>query len=396
MKDSLVAGIDANFGIYEGLSFRSERFERWLAEHRIPWPRSDTGRLVLDDDTFRIASTTHPRLTPLRELRRFMSQLRAPAIAIGRDGRNRCLLSAFRSQTGRNQPSNARFLFGAPSWMRGLIQPRPGMALAYLDWSQQEFGIAAALSEDAAMIEAYRSGDPYLAFAKQAGAVPDDATKASHGSVRDQFKQCVLGVQYGMGEETLALRIGRPRPYARELLDLHRRVYSRYWAWSRAVIDTAMLHGRLHTVFGWHLHVTPSTRSRSLANFPMQANGAEMLRLTCIRATEAGVHVCAPVHDAILVEAPAVSIETVVQHAQRAMARASEDVLGTLTLRTDARVVHHPGRLLEPRGEPMWGRVLAALESAERARRPADPVVHQRNRDVARVDHPSSLLSSYT
>ena len=61
--------------------------------------------------------------------------------------------------------------------MRGLIKPPPGYGVAYVDWKQQEFGIAAALSRDTAMQAAYQSGDPYLAFAKQAGAVPEHATK---------------------------------------------------------------------------------------------------------------------------------------------------------------------------------------------------------------------------
>jgi len=56
-----------------------------------------------------------------------------------------------------------------------------------------------ALSKDANMVAAYRSGDPYLAFAKQAGAVPPGATKQSHSAQRELFKQCVLAVQYGMG-----------------------------------------------------------------------------------------------------------------------------------------------------------------------------------------------------
>ena len=51
--------------------------------------------------------------------------------------------------------------------------------MAYVDWSQQEFGIAASLSGDAAMMDAYRSGDPYLAFGKQAGRIPPDGTKQS-------------------------------------------------------------------------------------------------------------------------------------------------------------------------------------------------------------------------
>jgi DNA polymerase-1 len=58
------------------------------------------------------------------------------------------------------------------------------------------------------MQAAYRSGDPYLSFAKQAGAVPEDATKATHGAQRELFKQCVLAVQYGMEADGLALRIG--------------------------------------------------------------------------------------------------------------------------------------------------------------------------------------------
>ena len=69
-------------------------------------------------------------------------------------------------------------------------------------------------------------------------------------------------------------------------------------------VNQGMLHGKLWTTFGWELHVTGQVNPRSLRNFPMQANGAEMLRLGCIRATEDGVRVCAPVHDAILIEAP--------------------------------------------------------------------------------------------
>jgi hypothetical protein len=68
------------------------------------------------------------------------------------------------------------------------------------DWEQQEFGIAAALSGDGAMIEAYATGDPYLTFAKQAGAVPPDVTKQSHP--KERFKVCSLGVQYGMSEQS--------------------------------------------------------------------------------------------------------------------------------------------------------------------------------------------------
>src|SRR5262249_24091352 len=208
-------------------------------------------------------------------------------------GRNRTILSAFRSRTGRNQPSNARFIFGPSVWLRSLIQPPPGHGLAYIDWSQQEFGIAAALSGDQAMQEAYLSGDCYLHFAKQAGAVPENAPKQSHGPTRELFKACILGVQYGMEAQSLAARIGRPPIVGRDLLRAHRETYRTFWRWSDAAVDHAMLRRSLHTVFGWHVHAGAGVNPRSLRNFPMQANGAEMLRLACCLATERTLEECA-------------------------------------------------------------------------------------------------------
>src|SRR5204862_7954700 len=104
---------------------------------------------------------------------------------------------------------------------------------------------------DQKMMDAYHSGDPYLAFAKQAGAVPADATKQSHKGEREQFKACVLAVQYGMGAEALAQRIGQPPIRARELLQLNWETYRTFWAWSDQMLEYAMLKGSIHTVFGW-------------------------------------------------------------------------------------------------------------------------------------------------
>ncbi|MBX7075615.1 MAG: hypothetical protein K1X71_20940, partial [Pirellulales bacterium] len=237
------------------LSFSAARFGEYLTRSRIPWPHLPSGALDLSDNAFRQMARQFPAIAPLRELRYSLSQLRLNDLAVGADGRNRCLLSAFASRTGRNQPSNARFIFGPSVWLRGLIQPAPGRAVAYLDWCQQEFGIAAALSGDARMADAYSSGDPYLAFAKQAGAVPADATKQTHAAERERFKVCALAVQYGMAETSLAAALGQTEAHARDLLRLHRETYPRFWRWSQAAVDHAMLHGYLETVFGWRVHV---------------------------------------------------------------------------------------------------------------------------------------------
>jgi DNA polymerase I len=251
-----------------------------------------------------------------------------------------------------------------------LIKPPPGFGMAYVDWAQQEFGIAAALSGDPAMMAAYRSGDPYLAFAKQAGAAPQDATKTSHKTVRDQFKACVLAVQYGMGAEGLASRIGQPPIRARELLRMHRETYSTFWRWSDGAVDHAMLHGSLHTVFGWTIHVAPGANDRSLRNFPMQANGAEMLRLACCLATEQGIEVCAPVHDALLIVAPLNRLQVDVATTREAMGEASRVVLDGFELATDAVLVAYPDRYMDERGAVMWERVMRLLEQVKSSGHP--------------------------
>src|SRR5262249_50758174 len=231
IQDDLIRAIDV-YGVYDGRTFKSERWAKLMAVLNIPWPMRESGQLDLSDDTFRQMAKSHAVVSPYRELRSSLSDLRLNDLAVGNDGRNRTILSAFQSRTGRNQPSNSKFIFGPSVWLRGLIKPPPGHGIAYVDWSQQEFGIAAALSGDAAMQAAYRSGDPYLAFAKQAGIVPLDATKATHGPKRELCKQCVLAVQYGMEAPSLALRIAQPQIVARDLLRSHHETYPRFWAWS--------------------------------------------------------------------------------------------------------------------------------------------------------------------
>jgi DNA polymerase family A len=303
----------------------------------------------------------YPAVAPLRELRATLSGMRLSDLAVGADGRNRTMLSAFRARTGRNQPSNTKFIFGPSVWLRGLIQPPPGYGIAYIDWAQQEFGIAAALSGDFLMMEAYRSGDPYLAFAKQAGAAPPNATKATHKAIRDQFKSTVLAVQYGMGADALAQRLGQPPIRARELLRLHRETYRVFWTWSERAVDYAMLTGSLHTAFGWRVQVPSEANARSLANFPMQANGAEMLRLACSLATEQGIEVCAPVHDAVLICAPLDRLDHHVARMQDAMREASRVVLDGFELGTDAEIIRYPDRYADPRGAVMWERVMTLI-----------------------------------
>ena len=148
----MIEEIDRDYGVYDDQTFKQARFDDWLTDSNIPWPRLPSGKVKLDDDTFRQMAKAYPAVSSLRELRHTLGRLRLNKLQVGRDGRNRCLLSPFSAKTGRNQPSNAKFIFGPSRWFRGLIKPAVGNAIAYLDFSSQEIAIAAALSGDKNMI----------------------------------------------------------------------------------------------------------------------------------------------------------------------------------------------------------------------------------------------------
>ena len=173
----------------------------------------------------------YPAVAPMRELRCALSDMRLADLAVGNDGRNRTLLSAFRSRTGRNQPSNTKFIFGPAVWLRSLIQPPPGYGLAYIDWGQQEYGIAAVLSGDCAMQAAYTS--PAIRIwrlpSKPAPFPPTQRSKATTRNAScssSAFWPWLFG--HG-GEIGLAQRIGPLPIVARDLLRAHRETYRTFW-----------------------------------------------------------------------------------------------------------------------------------------------------------------------
>jgi DNA polymerase I len=396
IKLGLIRQVDRDYGVYDEATFKVDRFEALLHRRGVAWPLTDTGRPSLADETFRDMCRLHPWLLGLKDLRHFVDKLKLERLTVGADGRNRFAVMPFGTKTGRNAPAQNGWVFGPSRWVRFLIKPPRGRALAYIDWSSQEVAIAAVLSGDAALLDAVQSGDPYLTFAKMAGLAPPDATKDSHGQARSQCKTCVLGANYGMQAETLAYRIDSSPRHAARILAAMADTFSTYWQWAEHQEDVGQLRREARTVFGWPLHVDGRTRSRTLRNFPMQANGAEMLRLACCLATEAGIEVCAPVHDAVLIEADEADIAAAIETTRAAMAEASHVVLGGLEVATDVAVTRWPDRYFDPDGVELWKAVHAQLESADGQRVEGDSV-----QEVSEVSHGSqrskwwSLVSSF-
>jgi DNA polymerase-1 len=291
IRDEMVPVIDAQYGVYArnaagDWTFSMERFGAYLKREGIEWPLTEKGRLNTKRKTFEDMSKGYPQLENLRQLRHARDKMRKFKLAVGADGRNRTVLWPFQAKTGRTQPSASEWIFSPAVWLRSLIKPAPGMAVAYVDYSSMEFMLAASLSDGHcgpvnAMLNMYQSGDPYLAFAKRVGAVPPTATKKSHEELRDRYKIMMLAVQYAMGVSTLAARLQTYYHEAYEMLAQHRSLFGQYWAWSDDWIHHAMQTGVVQTAFGWtyRIGIAGAINDRSLRNWPIQAAGADILRI---------------------------------------------------------------------------------------------------------------------
>ncbi len=378
IRDAMVPKVDAVYGVYvkgpDGdWHFNMGLFERYLEGAGIAgWPRTEQGKLSTKRKTFEDMSRGNPQLEPLRQLRHTRDKMRKIQLSVGADGRNRTVLWSFKSKTGRTQPKASQWIFSPAVWLRSLIKPEPGQAVAYVDYSSMEFMIAAAISADPAMLAFYQGGDPYLAFARRVGAVPAWATKTTHGLIRDQYKVALLAAQYGIQAEALAARLCVSTFAAHEMLAQHRELFAVYWRWVADWLAHALDTGVMRTVLGWQCYTGHTEfNGRSIQNFPVQAHGADILRLACVWATRRNLGLRSPVHDAVLLEAPLERIETDVALLQELMRRASRIVLnptadGTLELRTDAKIIRYPDRYTDPRGDAIWANVMGLLSEYQR------------------------------
>jgi hypothetical protein len=367
VRDAMVPLIDADYGVYvKGLDgdwhFNLDYFGKYLARAGITgWPITEKGKLSLKRKTFEDMAKGHPQLEGLRQLRHARDKMRKIKLAVGADGRNRTVLWPYKAKTGRTQPKASQWIFSPAVWLRSLVKPAPGMALAYVDWSSMEFLIAASLSNDPVMLEFYRV-DPYLAFAKRVGAAPSSATKQSHEIIRDRYKTGLLAIQYGIQAETLGARLGVATFDAHEMINQHHELFAVYWRWSDDWLAHALNTGVMWTPIGWTCRTgITEFNARSIRNFPVQGSGADILRIACIWATRRGLRLLAPVHDAVLIEAPLERIETDVELMQELMRRASRVVLGDHELRTDAKIIRYPDRYTDRRGDAVWASVLRLL-----------------------------------
>jgi len=388
----------------------------WLNNPAHPWPMTSGGKVKKDKQPKRDVKRTIPtmalvypelkKLTTILEIR--SSTKLGLKFPVGPDRRHRVNFWCYGSVTGRCTPSSASFMLagGSPAF-RHLAKPGPGEILIEADWSAQEVWIAAYLSGDKAMQKMLQGADPYIGFGELCGMIPAGTMQKfidQHGQKngvklckkqfadeRAKLKSITLGVLYGKSVYTVATDCGITPKEAAALLQMHHRTFKQFWIWSEWMTNEALATRKISTKFGWcrHLlskkdrdaHKADEDRAKkvgnSLQNWPMQAGGAEMLRLACTYAAEIRLGVCAPLHDAVFVVAKIEDEAKALADLRACMDRASRDLIG-VAVPIEMFVTRYPDRFV-PDDKPMaiivWDKMMRALEIAEYEAEHPQPVV---------------------
>jgi DNA polymerase I len=376
----------------------------WLNNPLHPWPMTKGGKKGKkqpkrdmkgpggSEGTLPQMANIYPELKKLTSVLEIRSATKLGLnFPVGPDNRHRVNFWPFGSVTGRCTPSSSSYMLagGSPAF-RHLAKPAKGEIFIEADWSAQEIWIAAYLSGDKAMQKMLQQADPYIAFGEMAGVIPSGSLeklgvkecKVRFAAERTRLKAVTLGVLYGKTIFTVARECGITTDEANRLLRLHERLFPQFWLWIEWMVNETLATHKISTKLGWQRWLLPKKErdsrkgedqkgkkvQNSLQNFPMQSHGAEMLRLALVYATEKGLGICAPLHDAIFVVAPADQETWASETLRQCMERAAMDIIN-VKIPIEMFVVRYPDRFVpddKPMAVSVWDKMMVSLKKAER------------------------------
>ena len=337
VKNSVIQRVNKKLNLWdEDSKFSNEKFEKLVRRIGLfdDWPRTPKGKLQIRSETLELFADTFDEIKEVKRIFNLLSSAKLAEYIISEDGRLRPYsgFKMFGTHTGRCAPSS-KWIFGTAKWGRNFMKPSYRSALVYLDYRSEEPFVAARLSGDKKLMDAYNTGDVYLATAKLAGLADDNATKETHGEVRVVFKVLSLAVFYMMGKRSVAKKLKKFNYSDSEsagLLRTFKELYQTTFDYMQRFKDDAAAYGSVHTSMGWSRFFPDGAKinPRSIQNWSIQAESAEILRNAWIRLTGANIKVCAAVHDAFLIECPIPEVEDHIRIAKRCMVDAARHIVG--------------------------------------------------------------------
>jgi DNA polymerase I len=167
--------------------------------------------------------------------------------------------------------------------------------------------------------------------------------------------------------EALAYKHGISVAEACDLQAMVPRIYPVFDAWLKRVLNKARMGKTIYAALGWPIEIKGfGDRRGTYLNFPMQANGGEIMRLATIYIIDHGLELCAIIHDAFMILSPADRIDGDMLLLSECMRRASRVVLGGFELQLDPKVILHPHRYeADERSRQQWDDLMRRAEQRE-------------------------------
>ncbi len=219
---------------------------------------------------------------------------------------------------------------------KAFVAGEPGWVLLSADYSQVELRVMAALSEDAAMIEAFQQGqDIHQATAAKVYGVPLDGVLPE---MRRTAKMVNFGIIYGISAFGLSQRLGIPRGEAATIIDNYFKQFPGIHRYMEQIVKDAKKYGYVETITGRRRVIRDigsanatirGGAERMAMNTPIQGTAADMIKLAMIQIDRAlhqsgmKTRMLLQVHDELLFEVPQNEVEQarelILQHMRDAL-----------------------------------------------------------------------------
>ena len=218
---------------------------------------------------------------------------------------------------------------------RAFVAGAPERTLIAADYSQIELRVLAHVSQDPALLTAFREGADLHRRTAAAGFGITEAEVTREQ--RDVAKMLNFGIVYGMSDYGLASRMGMDRREAALFIDEY---FKRYAQVRRYVVETkafCLEHGYVRTLLGRRRAIPDMTSANSAVrgaaermaiNMPIQGSAADIMKIAMVRvdrhlgAAGADARVVLQVHDELVLESSRADAAAVARLVREEMAGA--------------------------------------------------------------------------
>ena len=217
----------------------------------------------------------------------------------------------------------------------GFLPADSGNVFVAADYSQIELRILAHVTEEAALVEAFRRDEDIhrLTASKLFGVALDGVTREQ----RAQAKTVNFGIIYGMSASRLSGELGISMGQAAAFIREYFAAYPGVKAWSKAVVAEARERGYVTTLLGRRRYLpdlqskSPTIRAnaeRIAVNTPIQGAAADMIKVAMLRLDRRlrqenpQAVLILQVHDELILDVPKAQAEAVSELVRREMGEA--------------------------------------------------------------------------